>query len=112
DSKLIGLGRGILHEIPNQMGAIASVTKWQGRALTPAEIPGLVHEAFCQLASGRPRPVELEIPPDVLQATDDIRLVEPARGETAAGDPDLVEKAAQALGKAKSPLIYAGGGVL
>src|SRR5207302_5331718 len=42
DSKLIGLGRGILHEIPNQMGAIASVTKWQGRALTPAEMPGRV----------------------------------------------------------------------
>lgn len=112
DSKLIGLGRGILHEVPNQMEAIASVTKWQGRPMTPAEVPALVHEAFRQLRSGRPRPVELEVPPDVLQATDDVQLMEPARIPPQAGDPDLLAKAAEALGKAKSPLIYAGGGVL
>lgn len=112
DSKLIGLGRGILHEVPNQMQAIASVTKWQGRPMTPAEVPGLVHEAFCQLASGRPRPVEIEVPPDVLQGTGEVQLVAPAGLAPQAGDPDLLEKAAQALGKAKSPLIYVGGGVL
>src|SRR5207248_957249 len=32
--------------------------------------------------------------------------------ERPAGDPDLIEKAAEALGRARSPLIYAGGGVL
>jgi len=112
DSKLIGLGRGILHEVPNQMEAIASVTKWQARPLTPAEVPGLVHEAFCQLSSGRPRPVEIEVPLDVLQAVAEVRLVDPARTDPSAGDSDLVERAAQALGKARAPLIYAGGGVL
>jgi len=112
DSQLIGLGRGILHEIPNQMVAIASVTKWQGRPMAPVEVPGLVHEAFCQLTSGRPRPVEIEVPPDVLQATADVQLVEPARVERPGGDPDLIEKAATLLGKAKAPLIYVGGGVL
>jgi len=112
DSKLIGLGRGILHEIPNQMVAIASVTKWQGRPMAPAQVPGLVHEAFCQLTSGRPRPVEIEVPPDVLQATGDVQLVAPARVERSAGDPDVIEEAARALAQARSPLIYAGGGVL
>src|SRR5207249_2035477 len=112
DSKLIGLGRGILHEIPNQMETIAAVTKWQGRPLAPAEVPGLVHEAFCQLSSGRPRPVEIEIPPDVLQAAGDVTLVEPVGSGREAGDPELIERAAVALGKARSPLIYAGGGVL
>lgn len=112
DSKLIGLERGILHEVKDQMGAIASVTKWQGRAMAPSEVPGLVHEGFCQLKTGRPRPVEIEVPPDVLQRTDDVHLLEPASVERPAADPDLIDQAARALGAAKSPLIYAGGGVL
>ncbi len=112
DSQLIGRGRGILHEINDQLGMIAHVTKWQGRALTPMEIPGLVHEAIVQLRSGRPRPVEIEVPPDVLQATGEVQLLDPTPGVRSAGDPDAIEAAAQALGRATSPLIYAGGGVL
>ena len=112
DSKLIGLGRGILHEVPNQIEAIASVTKWQSRSRSPEQIPEIVHEAFCQLTTGRPRPVEIEVPPDVLQATADVQLRQQAKVDRPPGDPELVEKAAEALGNAKSPLIYAGGGVL
>ena len=112
DSKLIGLGRGMLHEVKDQIRAIASVTKWQGRAMAPAEVPGIVHEAFAQLRDGRPRPVEIEVPPDVLQATGDVHLREPALVAPAAGDPDLIERAAEALGRARRPLIWAGGGVL
>src|SRR3712207_1095707 len=74
-SDLIEVGRGVLHEIPNQLGTIRSVTKWAGRAMTPEEIPGLVHQAFEQLQSGRPRPVEIEIPPDVLQKKADVTLL-------------------------------------
>src|SRR6185503_4925443 len=48
-SDLIGVGRGVLHEVKDQLEMIASVTKWQARAMTPAEIPGIVHEAFRQL---------------------------------------------------------------
>src|SRR6266545_1524298 len=112
DSKLIGLGRGILHEIPNQMQAISSVTKWQSQPRSPEQIPAIVHEAFCQLPTGRPRPVEIEVPPDVLQATGEVELVDPARVKAAAADPDLLGKAAEVLGRAKAPLIYVGGGVL
>ena len=112
ESRLIGLGRGALHEVKDQMQAIASVTKWQGRALAPAEIPGLLHEAFRQLHTGRPRPVELEVPPDVLAAVGEVQLREPAIFERPAGDPDLINRAAKLLGEAESPLIFAGGGVL
>jgi acetolactate synthase-1/2/3 large subunit len=62
-SNMIGVGQGALHEIPHQLEMMAAVTKWARRAMTPAEIPGLVREAFTQLQSGRPRPVSLEIPP-------------------------------------------------
>lgn len=112
-SDLIGKGRGVLHEIPYQLEMLRSVTKWAGRAMTPQEIPGLVHRAFRQLGTGRPRPVEIEMPPDVLQATADVRLGEPepfTRGP--AGDSNLLEQAAQALGRAQRPLICSGGGVL
>jgi acetolactate synthase-1/2/3 large subunit len=80
--------------------------------MSPQEIPALVRDAFTQLQSGRPRPVEIEIPPDVLQSTADITLLDPVTVEKPSGDPDLLEQAAQALGQAENPLIVAGGGVV
>jgi acetolactate synthase I/II/III large subunit len=112
-SDLIGKNRGVLHEIPEQMRAMASVTKWQCLAMTPEEVPAAVHEAFRQMGSGRARPVEIEIPPDVLARKGDVRLAEPEpfrRGTS--GDPDLLEQAARLLGGADRPLIFAGGGVI
>jgi acetolactate synthase I/II/III large subunit len=111
-SDLIEFGRGVLHEIPNQLGMIRSVTKWAGRAMTPEEIPGLVRQAFEQLQSGRPRPVEIEVPPDVLQKKANVTLLEPYQPDRVQPDLDLIERAARVLGEAKSPLIFAGGGVL
>jgi acetolactate synthase I/II/III large subunit len=72
-SDLIGIGRGVLHEIDDQLGMLRHVTKWNARAMTPAEVPLVVHEAFRQLRSGRPRPVEIEIPPDVLQGRAEVQ---------------------------------------
>jgi acetolactate synthase-1/2/3 large subunit len=112
DSHQIGVGRGMLHEIPDQLTMVRSATKWAGRAMSPEEVPALVRDAFTQLRSGRPRPVEIEIPPDVLQATADITLLEPETPERPAGDPDLLEQAAKALGEAERPMIMAGGGVV
>ena len=56
-SDLIEFGRGLLHEIPNQLGMIRSVTKQAERAITPPEIPGLVNARLrgsCR-AAGRGR---------------------------------------------------------
>ena len=68
----------MLHEINNQLEMIGSVTKWAARAMRPEDVPGIVREAFRQLRTGRPRPVEIEIPPDVLQAEADVQLLDPA----------------------------------
>lgn len=111
-SDQIDKGRGLLHEIPHQLEALRSVTKWATRALRPDAVPSLVHEACVQLKSGRPRPVALEIPPDVLQKTAEVELLPPARPELPEPDPELVEEAARLLGQAQHPLIFAGGGVL
>src|SRR3954452_5365345 len=93
-SDMIEVGRGLLHEIPNQLQMIRSVTKHAARAMTPLDIPGLVDEAFRELRSGRPRPVEIEIPPDTLFAEAEIELLAPAAERAgSSGDPDLIDQA-------------------
>ena len=112
-SDLIEFGRGLLHEIPNQLGMIRSVTKHAERATTPEEIPGLVHRAFTEIRSGRVRPVEIEIPPDTLFAAAGVELLSAAdHPERFEGDPEALEGAARLLAQAQRPLIWSGGGVL
>jgi len=68
---------------------------------------------LAELHAGRPRPVEIEVPPDILERVADVTLLEP---EVPAGgsapDLDLLEEAARLLGAAQRPLICSGGGVL
>ncbi len=110
-SATIGKGYGMLHEIADQSGILKSLTKWHGIAWSPAEIPALVHEAFVQLRSGRPRPVALEIPPDILSAKyEGARYFDAAEFTPTPVEPDLVVRAAALLAGAKFPVIYAGGG--
>lgn len=112
-SDLIEFGRGLLHEIPNQLTMVRSVTKHAARAVTPGEVPALVRDAITELWSGRVRPVEIEVPPDTLFARSEIELLDRSPGrQRPAGDPDLIEQAAKLLGGAKNPLIFAGGGII
>ena len=108
----LGKGRGALHEIKNQLETIDAVTKWAGRAMNTADVPGLVREAIYQLNSGRPRPVEIEIPVDVLMTEAEVEFFEPGMPHSIEGDPDQLEKAAHALGNAERPLIFVGGGII
>lgn len=110
-SATIGKGLGELHEIPNQLELLGSVTKWAARGMSPGEIPGLVRAAFTQLLEGRPRPVAIEIPPDVLATTAEVQLLDPETAARASGDPDLLRRAAELLRGAERPLIFAGGGI-
>jgi acetolactate synthase-1/2/3 large subunit len=113
-SKSIGKGIGLLHEIRNQSDILGCVTKWQAQAWSPKEIPGLVREAVKQLHCGRPQPVGIEIAHDVLQAEDEIDLVQgdPNEDGRVSPDPAVIEKAAALLAKAELPVIYVGGGTL
>lgn len=111
-SPTIGKGYGMLHEIPDQTGILKSLTKWHGMARSVGDIPALVHEAFRQLRSGHPRPVALEIPPDVLQASaEKVSYFDAAPFVPAMADAETIAKAAGLLAKARFPVIYAGGGV-
>jgi acetolactate synthase I/II/III large subunit len=111
-SDAIDVGRGLLHEIPDQIGLLRHLTKWAGSAMSPSDVPGLVHEAFRQMRSGRPRPTAIEIPPDVLMAQREVELRDPSSPAVETGNPALLQQAAEILGKAARPVIVAGGGVL
>jgi acetolactate synthase-1/2/3 large subunit len=110
-SDLIDAARGLLHEIDDQVGMIRHITKWAARANTPNEVPIVVHEAFRQLRSGRPRPAAVEVPPDVLQMIGEVRLGEPLQPERLPGDPEKLARLAERLGKAERPVVLAGSGI-
>ncbi len=114
-SHTIGRGLGMLHEVPHQSRILDSLTKWHALAATPNDVPALIREAFRQLRSGRPRPVAVEIPPDVLAARGAVELLAPDPNEAETGrmapDPDAVRAAAELLRTAERPAIWAGWGV-
>ena len=107
------LGRdiGVLHEVNDQLDAIAPITKWRRRVLQVADVPAAVHQAVWHLRTGRPRPVELEVPWDTMEEEGEAELLAPARVTRAAAPEADLDRAAELLLAAERPLIYAGGGV-
>jgi acetolactate synthase-1/2/3 large subunit len=108
----IGAGRGLLHEIHDQLEVVRPITKWRRRLLEPGAIPAAVQEAFRQMRSGRPRPAYLEIPPEAFAEECDAAPLAPAPAERAAPDPEQIERAVELLARSERPLILAGGGVV
>lgn len=108
---LLDKNYGSLHEIPDQPGVLAGLTKWSARANHAAEIPELIDEAFRQMLSGRPRPVALEIPPEILGQVAMMQFPEekPTINHPTP-DPEKINAAAKLIGSAKEPLIIVGGG--
>ena len=109
---LIGVNRGMLHEIDDQLDAIGPVTKWATRVMDAAAVPAAVQDAFVQLRTGRPRPVEIELPPDALAESAEVELAEPGALEPLEPDPDSIAEGAKLLAAATEPLIVAGGGAI
>src|SRR6266581_3490367 len=110
-SDLIGRGFGLLHEIPDQLAILGGLTKFAARINHPSETGKRVNEAFRQLADGRPRPVALEMPLDIMALEAEVTL--PAVEAPPAApfpDPELIGQAAKLLAGAKRPMIYVGSG--
>jgi acetolactate synthase-1/2/3 large subunit len=112
-SDVIGRGIGFLHDIPDQTGVLERLTKSTELVCDPSEGPGAVTRAFAAMRTGRPRPVAIEVPPDVLG----LRVAAPApappvRPAPRAPDPERIATAARLLLEARSPMIYVGGGAI
>ena len=112
--KAQGKGRGVLHEIPDQLAIQKQLTKWANRAISPAEVPNIMAQAFHQLQNGRPRPVGVEVSMDVLSSEMDIDFSTYKKAETvhAAINEEQIEKAAKLIAKAKNPLIFVSSGAM
>ena len=70
----IGKNRGAVHEIEDQASVVRPITKWRRSVLTVGEIPAAVNEAFRQMRTVCPRPVLIEIPPDVGVEREEVTL--------------------------------------
>ena len=109
-SESLGREEGQLHEIEDQLDVFRPITKWNHRVTRVEEIPAAVHEAFRHLKTGRPRPVELEVPPDTLAATGDAEIIEAEDYPLQAASDDDIANAANLLASAERPAIMVGGG--
>jgi acetolactate synthase-1/2/3 large subunit len=97
-------------------GITMPVTKHNELVTDPARIPGAIAEAFHIASTGRPGPVLVDVPKDVLQATtewwypDSIDL--PGYKPTVRPHAKRVREAAAMLHAARKPVLYVGGGVI
>ncbi len=107
-------GRGSLQEMP-QVPLFQGITKWSDRVPSPELVPGYLAKAFRVARAGRPGPVFLEIPWDVLSNGADASLADAAtRYRTDArspGDPVQVEQALSLLAGAERPVVLAGSSI-
>lgn len=108
----IGRGRGALHELPDQLAILRSLTGLALRIEHASQVPWAFGRAMEALHTGRPRPVALEIPMDVLAQAAPVRSA-PAVSLSRCGPPldeEVLERIADALAEAQAPVIFVGSG--
>jgi thiamine pyrophosphate-dependent acetolactate synthase large subunit-like protein len=109
---LIGRDLGALHEVPNQIACFRPVTRWAETILEARDIPGAVQGAFHLFRTGRPGPIALSLPTDLLTARVEAAVRPPATDRRPPCDVRLIAAATERLAQARRPLIVAGGGVV
>jgi acetolactate synthase-1/2/3 large subunit len=88
------------------------VTKWAEQITLAANTPAVLRRAFTQAYNGRPRPVLVETPADVMEEELPEPLAyRPAPRTRFGPDPQAVERVAEVLLAAERPVIYAGQGI-
>jgi len=110
-------GTGTFQEI-DQVAIMRPVTKWAERVYETHRIPEMIDMAFRRSIAGKPGPVYLDLPSDVLYGAveesevkwpDLTRTLERNRPQ---GDPALIEAAVKLLEKSSRPVVLSGSGVL
>jgi acetolactate synthase-1/2/3 large subunit len=99
------------------LGLYGPVTKWSASVREWRRLPELLRCAYREATTGRPGPVYLEVPEDVMRSSGDPEKAEiwPRSnyrpGRPGAGDRALLAQAADLLADAERPLLHAGAGV-
>ena len=106
------LGREAFQEV-DQVATLGGLAKWAAQPMTAEEIPGVMAEAVRQALGGRPGPVLLALPEDLLDeiAPDAGPAAQPRAGAARASEPEI-RSVLNLLAGAERPVILAGAGVL
>src|SRR5256714_370590 len=107
-------GKGSLQEM-EQVDLFTRITKWSDRIPAPDRVPTYMAKAFRTMLTGRPGPVFLEVPWDVLSNgvdDDEVKLLTSYRTRARQpGDPALIDRAVQLLEQAERPAVIAGSSI-
>ena len=99
----------------DQVSVFRPITKWAEQILDARRIPDIVASAFRQATTGKPGPVYLDLPGDVLgQPVEESQITWAPRNKPtprSLGDPGAVKEAVALLSRAERPLIIGGSGV-
>ncbi len=113
-SPRVYLGMEAFQEI-DQVAVFKPVTKWADRIYDAKRIPEIVATAFRQATTGRPGPVYLDLPGDILgEKVDEEKVVFPPAWKTLPrprGDQGAVQEAIALLARAERPIVLGGSGV-
>ena len=97
-------------------GITLPITKHNYLVMESKDIPRIIKEAFHIATTGRPGPVLIDLPKDVLQEIDDFEYPEeidiPGYKPNLQGHPAQIKRASQVISKSKRPVILAGHGVI
>jgi len=104
-------------------GITMAVTKHNFLVTDPQDIPRIIHEAFHIATTGRPGPVLVDIPKDIVDPVnprsamtwyepDSVPMELPGYHPQTIGDPTLIAEAAKLISQAERPVLYVGGGIL
>ena len=103
------------------IGITRSVTKHNELVTEAADIPRVIREAFHIATTGRPGPVLVDIPKDIVDPNNPRSAMEwywpesvdlPGYKPTTRGNPLQIREAARLIAESQRPVIYAGGGIL
>ncbi len=108
EAEFIGTGKMATHETKDQLGMFSAVTDWNAQIGQIESIPDHFVEAFVRFQERRPRPIELEVPTDLLGQFADVEVLQPREPQVPQGDPVQVERAWNLLRDAKRPVIFLG----
>jgi acetolactate synthase-1/2/3 large subunit len=108
----LGKGRGHLHELPDQAALARSVALWSHTLTDPARLGEVLQKAFSIMTSGRPGPVHIEIPTDVMKLPAANQPFEMPGTRPLRPSSTELTIAARMCSDARKPAILIGGGAV
>ncbi len=86
------------------------IAKWVVEIDDPSRIPEIISRAFATALSGRPGPVVIALPEDMLREMTDVEACQPSPVPRPAAEPAQIDLALATLSEAEKPVILVGGG--